>query len=161
MCQLNFNYIEEVEEVAGEVGFAGIYNEESIDIHSTDNKVEGINTSLAEDYLLGDSLNIDSNKEEEEDVNNFRQIESQTLITQNGHTNYSLYLKEYNRDDLIGRQKFRTVKITRNNPKTFLLCYHCTLYLTESCYIQKHMAWFHCASITVLVSPRFPKCTPN
>ena len=139
--QINFDWFEEIGEATRGNDVSGTDDEESIDIHDTDNEEELIDASLSEENLRVDNLNHnsdDNNKEDDGVVNYFGQqcdncrwIESQVLIIEYGRTHYSLNLNECNRDELIGRQKFQTVKLTRTDPETYLLCSQCTTYITE------------------------------
>lgn len=94
--------------------------------------------SLLEGDLQVNNSNRDSGDEEEEEdeseVNhigqkfeNCRQTKFQTLIRQYGKYNYSLHLNECNRNGLIRSCKFQTIKLTRNDTKTVLLCYQYTV----------------------------------
>ena len=58
----------------------------------------------------------------EQQCENCRQNESQIIIRQYRHTNYSLHLNECHRDELIHRHTFRIVKSIRNDPETVILC---------------------------------------
>ena len=113
VCQINFDWFEEIGEATRDTDVSSTNNEESIDIHDTDNKEKCIDASLSEDNLRVDNSNHDSDDDDEEEdgvvnyfgqqCDNCRQIESQALITEYRCTHYSLNLNEYNKDDLIGR----------------------------------------------------------